>query len=226
MNLNHEVFTPFGPLIYKADIRGEFHNFLLEYLDVMRKGQDAKNTLAGNIELQKFALYPESEFISFVHPHIENYINEIYKRVKHINNNSLSKQKIFNPKNSNITYNMMQGPWINFSKKGEFNPIHNHSGKISAIVFIDIPDEIEVERNNLPYNQKSSACLEFVFANQHIPINPKTGMMYLFPSYLWHLVYPFNSDVERISMSFNIDNLFLDDKRIEMDYDIDWLVEG
>ena len=53
MNLNHEVFTPFGPLIYKADIRGEFHNFLLEYLDVMRKGQDAKNTLAGNIELQK-----------------------------------------------------------------------------------------------------------------------------------------------------------------------------
>ena len=50
-------------------------------------------------------------------------------------------------------------------------------------------------------------------------------MMYLFPSHLWHLVYPFNSDVERISMSFNVDNLFVDDKRIEMDYDVDWLVE-
>ena len=39
------------------------------------------------------------------------------------------------------------------------------------------------------------------------------------------LVYPFYSNVERISMSFNVDNLFVDDKRIEMDYDVDWLVE-
>ena len=72
---------------------------------------------------------------------------------------------------------------------------------------------------------KSSASLEFIFGNQHTVINPKTGMMYLFPSHLWHLVYPFNSNVERISMSFNVDNLFVDDKRIEMDYDVDWLVE-
>jgi len=33
-----------------------------------------------------------------------------------------------------------------------------------------------------------------------------------------------NSDVERISMSFNVDNLYVDNKPIEMDYDIDWLV--
>jgi len=220
----HEVFAPFGPLIYRADVQGDFLNFLLEHLNVMRNGEDAKHTLAGNIESQKYALYPESEFISFVHPHITNYVNEIYNRTKHVNNNSFSKQKIYNPKNSSITYNMMQGPWINFSKKGEFNPIHNHTGKISAIVFIDIPEKLETERDNSPYNQKTSACLEFVFGNQHTVINPKTGVMYLFPSYLWHLVYPYNSDVERISMSFNVDNLYVDNKPIEMDYDIDWLV--
>ena len=220
----HEVFAPFGPLIYKANVQGDFLNFLLEHLDVMRNGKDAKNTLAGNIESQKYALYPESEFVSFVHPHIVTYISEIYNRTKLINNNSFSKQKIYNPKNSSITYNMMQGPWINFSKKGEYNPIHNHTGKISAIIFLDIPEKLETERDNLPYTQKTSACLEFIFGNQHTVINPKTGMMYLFPSYLWHLVYPFNSDVERISMSFNVDNLFVDNKPIEMDYDVDWLV--
>ena len=133
--------------------------------------------------------------------------------------------KLYNPKNSKISYNLMQGPWINFSKKGEFNPMHNHSGKISAIIFIDVPDELEQERDKSSYSMKSSASLEFIFGNQHTIINPKTGMMYLFPSHLWHLVYPFNSDVERISMSFNVDNLFVDDKRIEMDYDVDWLVE-
>ena len=222
--MTHEVFAPFGPLIYRTDVQGEFLSFLLEHLSIMRDGQDAKNTLAGNIESQKYALYPESKFISFVHPHIVNYLNEIYNRTKQINSNCFSKQKIFNPKNSSITYNMMQGPWINFSKKGEFNPIHNHTGKISAIIFIDIPEELQTERDNSPYNQKSSACLEFIFGNQHSLINPKTGAMYLFPSYLWHLVYPFKSEVERISMSFNVDNLFVDNKPIEMDYDIDWLV--
>ena len=60
MNLNHEVFTPFGPLIYRANVQGDFLNFLLEHLNVMRNGEDAKHTLAGNIESQKFALYPVS----------------------------------------------------------------------------------------------------------------------------------------------------------------------
>tara|TARA_B100000424_G_C22769866_1_gene414598 strand:- start:37 stop:708 length:672 start_codon:yes stop_codon:yes gene_type:complete len=221
----HEVFAPFGPLIYRADVQGDFLNFLLEHLNVMRNGEDAKHTLAGNIESQKFALYPQQEFISFVHPHITNYLNENYLRTEKIYSNTFSKRKLYNPKNSKISYNLMQGPWINFSKKGEFNPMHNHSGKISAIIFIDVPDKLEQERDDSPYSMKSSASLEFVFGNQHTIINPKTGMMYLFPSHLWHLVYPFNSDVERISMSFNVDNLFVDDKRIEMDYDVDWLVE-
>ena len=50
----HEVFAPFGPLIYRANVQGDFLNFLLEHLNVMRNGEDAKHTLAGNIELQKF----------------------------------------------------------------------------------------------------------------------------------------------------------------------------
>tara|TARA_B100000963_G_scaffold2022_1_gene1568 strand:- start:185 stop:859 length:675 start_codon:yes stop_codon:yes gene_type:complete len=223
--MTHKVFAPFGPLIYRADVRGEFLSFLLEHLNVMRDGVDAKHTLAGNIESQKFALYPEKEFVSFINPHILNYLQEIYLRVKEIYSNTFSKQKLINPKNLDVRYDLMQGPWINFSKKGEFNPMHNHSGKISAVIFIDAPHELEIERDESPYSMKSSSCLEFVFGNQHTIINPKTGMMYLFPSYLWHLVYPFNTDVERISMSFNIDNLFLNNKRIEMDYDVDWLVE-
>jgi len=51
----HEVFAPFGPLIYRADVQGDFLNFLLEHLNVMRNGEDAKHTLAGNIEIQKYA---------------------------------------------------------------------------------------------------------------------------------------------------------------------------
>ena len=88
----HEVFAPFGPLIYRANVQGDFLNFLLEHLNVMRNGEDAKHTLAGNIELQKFALYPQKEFISFVHPHITNYLNENYLRAEKIYSNTFSKR--------------------------------------------------------------------------------------------------------------------------------------
>ena len=36
---------------------------------------------------------------------------------------------------------------------------------------------------------------------------PKTGELYLFPATLRHTVYPFTSDVERITMSFNVHNI-------------------
>ena len=38
--------------------------------------------------------------------------------------------------------------------------------------------------------------------------------MYMFPSYLWHIVYPYKSDVERISMSFNLTEVSIDEKRL------------
>ena len=44
---------------------------------------------------------------------------------------------------------MGEGPWVNFSRRGEFNPMHNHTGIISSVVFIDIPDELEEEREIL-----------------------------------------------------------------------------
>ena len=33
---------------------------------------------------------------------------------------------------------------------------------------------------------------------------PKTGDIFIFPAELKHTVYPFTSDVERVTMSFNV----------------------
>ena len=33
---------------------------------------------------------------------------------------------------------------------------------------------------------------------------PKTGDMYIFPATLKHYVYPYSSEVERVTMSFNL----------------------
>ena len=208
----YESFAPFGPLIYRADIRGEFNDFLLKHLDTIRDSKDARDMLVGNIEQQRYAPYPVEEFTSYVDDHLLNYLKDRYQRQLLINKNIFNDNaEELNPEEHTVRYHMGVGPWVNFSHKGEFNPMHNHGGIFSAVVFIDIPDELDEERESNSFIAKASGCLDFVNETQHIIVRPRTGTFYLFPAYLWHLVYPYQSDVERVSMSFNIFDLYVGD---------------
>jgi len=211
----HESFAPFGPLIYRADIRGEFNDFLLKHLDSIRDAEDARGILVGNIDQQRLAPYPVEEFTSYVDEHLLNYLKDRYERQLLIDRNIFNEDaEELNPEEHIVTYHMGAGPWVNFSHKGEFNPMHNHGGIFSAVVFIDIPDQLAEERKNNNFISKTSGCLDFISESQHIIVRPQTGTLYLFPAYLWHLVYPYHSDVERISMSFNIFNLHIGDFKL------------
>ena len=53
-----------------------------------------------------------------------------------------------------------------------------------------------------------------MFFDQHILVKPKEAMMYIFPAYLWHSVYPFITDTERISMSFNFHDIRIDGRPV------------
>ena len=206
----YNINCPFGPLIYSADISGEFHQFLLDGLEDSRKAQDLGELLVGNIDQQRYGSYDPQKFFNFIHPHAVNYLQENYNRYNdtwdmcnHIKmERDLSK--------SEISFGLGGGPWVNFQKKGEFNPLHNHTGLVSAVIFIIIPDELEQERENSQFSAKSAGCLQFTSSNQHFTIKPREAMMYLFPSSLLHIVYPYHSDVERVSMSFNFDQIFID----------------
>jgi len=213
----YESFAPFGPLIYRADIRGEFNDFLLKHLDSIRDAEDATEILVGNIKQQRYAPYPVEEFTSYVDEHLLNYLKDRYQRQLLINRNIFNDSANYkepNPEEHPVRYHMGAGPWVNFSHKGEFNPMHNHGGIFSAVVFIDIPDELEEERESNSFMSKTSGCLDFISDSQHIVVRPQTGTLYLFPAYLWHLVYPYTSDVERVSMSFNIFSVYIGDFKL------------
>ena len=83
----YESFAPFGLLIYRADIRGEFNDFLLKHLDSIRDAKDAREMLLGNIEQQRYAPYPKEDFTSYVNEHLLNYLKERYQRQLLINRN-------------------------------------------------------------------------------------------------------------------------------------------
>ena len=112
--------------------------------------------------------------------------------------------------------------WINFQKKYEHNPLHNHDGDISFVIWIKIPYNLEEERNVKNVVKSNNFHLEttaFTFyytsnynpkfsgISKHIIQVDKTyeGKMIIFDSCIPHSVYPFyTSDDYRISIAGNL----------------------
>ena len=100
--------------------------------------------------------------------------------------------------------------WIVSQYAGEYNPYHHHTGDFSAVVYLKIPpkmqEELDVEFTD---HYPSNGLIEFMYGenldmrSDTIKFKPEVGTMLMFPSYLKHFVYPFYSEGERRSMSFN-----------------------
>lgn len=109
----------------------------------------------------------------------------------------------------------MHTMWTNFQSKGDFNPLHRHSGLYSFIIFVNIPYDLKTEerRYKKPANENATSKLSFVYSRpngqigvKHIPVD-KTyeKTIFMFPAKLWHCVYPFfTSDDYRITISGNM----------------------
>ena len=106
--------------------------------------------------------------------------------------------------------------WVNFQKENEFNPLHNHGGVFSFVIWVKIPTDWR-EQHALPFSANSNtpkaSDFEFQYTTMlgHIGyysyfLDKKSeGNMLFFPAKLMHTVYPFyNCDEERISISGNI----------------------
>jgi hypothetical protein len=117
----------------------------------------------------------------------------------------------------NYDYVIDNDAWVNFQKKHEYNPIHFHHKAISWVTWIAIPYDLE-EELNMPNvresNYKVASKFEFIYNSLDGGISTtqldidKTweGSLIMFPNYLKHQVYPFQtSDEHRISISGNID---------------------
>jgi hypothetical protein len=107
--------------------------------------------------------------------------------------------------------------WVNFQKKYEYNPIHDHTGIYSFVIWYQVPYTLEDEQK---YHHSSGnnhhGDFNFVYPapfnrsyqmlSQPLKIDKsKEGYISIFPSSLNHIVYPFySSDEYRITLSGNI----------------------
>ena len=138
-------------------------------------------------------IYPNSPF-SFLLD-IETICQELAKDVLNIN------QPVF-----------LSNAWININQKHNLNHLHTHANCIlSGVYYIKTPDgcgniqlfhpAVDLMDRDWKFDVESNFN---VYNSSKWWLPAKEGMLYIFPSWLKHLVDPNMSDEERISISFNV----------------------
>ena len=193
-----QILKPFGPSIVKLKIPDEIVNAMNDYTDkIIIDKQKLENLdhgagLAGNVH-QEFLL--DINFMKKID--WANFLAKVCSQwIKHHNGRELKDFKIIKS-------------WIVRQFKNEYNPAHHHTGHISGVGYLKVPDNLgTTSQKNKNVNQNGK--LELIDSSPKLMcrgnyiVKPEVGDFYLFPAYLLHTVYPFSgSDDERRSVSFN-----------------------
>ena len=212
MNFHH-----WGPLLVNTRLPDMIINQLLQEGNKLKvEEDDMRPQLAGRINKElRYKKHHIVYFNDLLYPYFDSYLLTLFRHYHDM-------QQEFAGERVNIKLTNL---WINYQQPREYNPIHRHSGDISFVIYLDIPEEIsreerttngiengqiEFKHNSLGYMKNDPADNEMkLLQNMLQPkcnaiFTPVTGQMYIFPSYLEHHVESFTSDVTRISVSGNI----------------------
>ena len=97
--------------------------------------------------------------------------------------------------------------WINYMRAHDFNPPHTHIGDLSFVLYPHVPTEITQENKEFKGTTMGPGGIAWLYGESGVfTINvvsgmPVTGDLFFFPSFVSHWVYPFKSNVERVSVS-------------------------
>jgi len=181
---------------------------LWEYISTAKENSKSlKSNLAGNLSSSLVLNDTDNWFfINTCIPIIAKY-KEFFKKSTSFNSQPISK--------NDLPYGLDRF-WVNFQKQHEFNPMHNHSGVYSFVVFMKIPT-VWKEQCEIPFvkesNSPKASAFEFVYIDIMGSIRQYAycldtsfeGIMLFFPAEMMHQVYPFyNCEEERITISGNI----------------------
>lgn len=116
------------------------------------------------------------------------------------------KDSEYYPENQEI---VMSGCWANINEAGDWNAPHSHLPDIwSGVCYIDIndkdsPDSKSDKDGDIVFFNPLPLCVEH---NRSVVTyaRPENGKIFLFPSYLLHMVAPHYDDKPRISVAFNM----------------------
>ena len=169
---------------------------IIETLCQQERRKNSKGVIKSNLGgwQSDNIIYPDSPF--FFLQDIEKICQEVAKDVLKIN------KSVF-----------LNNAWININQKNDLNQVHTHPNNIlSGVYYVKTPEKC----GNIIFRHPGFDMMErdwedIVSDSDHNVYNSdtwwlpaKANTLYIFPSWIKHLVGPNMSDDERISISFNI----------------------
>ena len=194
---------------------------LNSYLDELRESKD-KESLAGTLVGQ--IAHGEQLNMDPEHEKVRSYSKFVTSLGAQYINHFMQNTGSFLKKNRQVA---IDETWSVHSYAGDYNPIHDHGTKtimgISTTGWTKVPQQILDQPTTgaslySKYNS-SGVCDGYLCFNygrneimnverlrppQSFEVKPEVGKLYLFPSWLSHMVYPFKGEGERRTVASNL----------------------
>ena len=182
------LYSPFGPLIAKAEVATDFVDRVNHYAD-----QHIQPDVGTEFLLPREFVFDggENSLMLQTEQLIRRYLR-------------LSDE----PANARIRIDIF---WIVSQYQGTPSPVHFHSGDMSGVLYLKVPQlEREDDEALKTYiSGRQAGYINFLiggkqrFSRSLISFKPHVGDFYIFPGWLLHGAEPFRGTGERRSLAFN-----------------------
>jgi len=214
--MTHPKFhKPFSPIIMETEVPKKFIKIINDTADKVLNSETASvqwdwsHNLVGKVhkEVQiPIKNRADKEFLfNVMKSACVDYLKESIK-----NHTAYSWKKLAGNATPTLDNIHLTHSWVVSQYAGEYNPWHHHSGDFSSVIYLKLPPNMHKEiEEDFEDHYPANGLIEFMFGenqnfrSDNLKFKPVVGKMLVFPSWLRHFVYPFKSEGERRSMSFN-----------------------
>ena len=215
MKTTPKFHKPFSPTIMESTVPDKFVEIVNETADKVLNSDTASiewdwsHKLVGKVHKEVQIPIRNKEHRELLFSTMKNacvdYLKESIK-----NNTAYGWKKIASDTVPTVDNIHMAHSWVVSQYAGEYNPWHHHSGDFSAVIYLKLPLNMHKEiEEDFEDHYPANGLIEFMFGenqnfrSDNLKFKPEVGKLIVFPSWLRHFVYPFKSEGERRSMSFN-----------------------
>jgi hypothetical protein len=183
-----DLFSPFGPMIAKAEMPSGLVERINTFADrLVREGEGSEFLLPPQLvgDGGAASLMRQTERL-------------IARYVRHMEGVAATRIRI-------------DAFWIVSQYAGTPSPVHFHSGDISGVLYLKVPDiaEPDQEERKTYISGRQAGYINFLiggkqrFSKSLISFKPRVADFYVFPGWLLHGAEPFRGSGERRSLAFN-----------------------
>ena len=191
--INIQIFN-WGPCVVRMKINDAFKKLLLD--EAKKNKEDYRNKLAGILDHETG--YSEESKKKII-PHLSQCMGVYDQAFEQYTNKKYDKRPEY----------VLSALWINHQKPNDFNPPHDHDGKLSFVIYLSIPEELKEENKNYKGKSCGPGGIQFIYGNgprdcvTYMSFMPEENDCFVFPAWLKHWVAPYKSNCTRISVSGN-----------------------